>query len=125
MKTAVVSRFEFYPLTKNIILSSRNAAFANLMAPNFQKRELLFPLFGIDLELWHIEQSFCRKSDGTDFRLKSVPKPLLRSWRGTVKAKIMVGVLLVVLGAGFGVARQFSGGDPTPPCLPDTPCIPR
>jgi hypothetical protein len=41
-----------------------------------------------------------------------------------MKAKIMMGFLLLVLGAAFGVAKGFSG-DPAPPCLPDTVCIPR
>ena len=29
-----------------------------------------------------------------------------------MKAKIMLGFLLVVLGTAFGVAKGFSGGDP-------------
>jgi hypothetical protein len=61
-----------------------------------------------------------------------------------VKAKIMVGILLVVVGTALGAAKGFSGdpippckpgvncpagakvgGEPAPPCLPDTPCVPR
>jgi hypothetical protein len=42
-----------------------------------------------------------------------------------MKAKIMMGFLLLVLGTALGAAKGFSGGDPTPPCLPDTVCIPR
>jgi hypothetical protein len=42
-----------------------------------------------------------------------------------MRAKIMLRLLLLVmLGAAFGVAKGFSG-DPAPPCLPDTVCIPR
>jgi hypothetical protein len=41
-----------------------------------------------------------------------------------MKAKIMLGLLLLVLGTAVGVASQFDG-DPTPPCLPGSPCIPR
>jgi len=38
-----------------------------------------------------------------------------------VKAKIMLGFLLVALGTAFGVAGQF-GGDPAPICIPGKPC---
>jgi hypothetical protein len=38
-----------------------------------------------------------------------------------MKAKIMLGFLLVVLGTAFGAAKGFSG-DPTPICLPGKPC---
>jgi hypothetical protein len=41
-----------------------------------------------------------------------------------MKAKIIMGFLLVVLGTALGAAKGFSG-DPAPPCLPDRPCIPR
>jgi hypothetical protein len=46
-----------------------------------------------------------------------------------MKAKIMMGFLLVVLGTAFGVAARSvdpfpgSGGDPTPICLPGKPCL--
>jgi hypothetical protein len=60
-----------------------------------------------------------------------------------VKAKIMLGFLLVALGTAFGVAARsagpipssklgtncpvrvavLSGGDPTPICLPGKPCL--
>ena len=38
-----------------------------------------------------------------------------------VKAKIMLGLLLLVLGTAFGVAKGFSG-DPIPPCKPGVNC---
>jgi len=38
-----------------------------------------------------------------------------------VKAKIMLGFLLVALGTAFGVAGQL-GGEPDPICLPGKPC---
>jgi hypothetical protein len=38
-----------------------------------------------------------------------------------MKAKIMLGFLLLVLGTAFGVARQFSG-EPIPPCKPGVNC---
>jgi hypothetical protein len=38
-----------------------------------------------------------------------------------MKAKIMLGFSLVVLGTVFGVARQFSG-EPIPPCKPGVNC---
>lgn len=38
-----------------------------------------------------------------------------------MKAKIMLGFLLVVLGTAFAVAKGFSG-DPTPPCKPGVNC---
>jgi len=37
-----------------------------------------------------------------------------------MKAKIMLGLLVVALGT-FGVARQFSG-EPIPPCKPGVNC---
>jgi hypothetical protein len=40
-----------------------------------------------------------------------------------MKAKIMLGFLLVALGTAFGVVSQFDG-DPIPPCLPGRPCVP-
>lgn len=39
-----------------------------------------------------------------------------------MKAKIMLGFLLVVLGTALGAAKGFSGGDPTPPCVPNINC---
>jgi hypothetical protein len=38
-----------------------------------------------------------------------------------MKAKIMLGFLLVVLGTAFG-STVFSGGDPDPICIPSKPC---
>ena len=38
-----------------------------------------------------------------------------------MKTKIMLGLLLVVLGMAFGVAKGFSG-DPIPPCKPGVNC---
>ena len=53
-----------------------------------------------------------------------IPATAICGLERLMKAKIMLGFLLLVLGAVFGVARQFDG-DPIPPCLPDRPCIPR
>jgi hypothetical protein len=38
-----------------------------------------------------------------------------------MRAKIMLGLLLVVLGTALGAAKGFSG-DPTPPCKPGVNC---
>jgi hypothetical protein len=38
-----------------------------------------------------------------------------------MKAKIMLGFLLVVVGTAFG-ATSFAAGDPEPICLPGIPC---
>ena len=38
-----------------------------------------------------------------------------------MKAKIVLGVLLVILGTAFGAAREFSG-EPMPPCKPKANC---
>ncbi|HEY1528658.1 MAG TPA: hypothetical protein VGH51_20730 [Candidatus Angelobacter sp.] len=40
-----------------------------------------------------------------------------------MKAKIMLGILVVALGTAFGVAARSNS--PIPPCLPDTTCIPK
>ena len=40
-----------------------------------------------------------------------------------VKAKIMLGILVVAMGMAFGVAARSNS--PMPPCLPDVPCIPK
>jgi hypothetical protein len=40
-----------------------------------------------------------------------------------MKAKIMLGILVVAMGMAFGVTTRSSS--PIPPCLPDVPCIPK
>jgi hypothetical protein len=40
-----------------------------------------------------------------------------------MKAKIMLGILVVALGMAFGVVPRATS--PIPPCLPDVPCIPK
>lgn len=40
-----------------------------------------------------------------------------------MKAKIMLGALVMALGMAFGLAARTAG--PIPPCLPDTVCIPK
>ena len=63
---------------------------------------------------------FCGPS-GAGLRLESVPKAATAALERHVKAKIMLGFLLVVLGTAFGVATRFAG-EPMPPCKPDVNC---
>src|SRR5262249_51529414 len=71
--------------------------------------------------MWHTLRVF-REPGRTDLRLESgLQKPQICGPERQMKAKIMLGFLLVVLGTAFGVTRQF-GGEPEPICVPGKPC---
>lgn len=48
------------------------------------------------------------------------PATAICGWRGSMKVKTMLGLLLV-LGTAFG-ATALSGSDPDPICIPGKPC---